>query len=99
LDDIADSKLYGTHTGEIELIRKAIDGCGRPMVLSLSPGPAPIDSGTFFQRNANMWRLTHDLWDNWHQLYDMFGRCGRFFVRRCYSAAIFGSWMIGHARC
>lgn len=77
VDDIADSKLYGTHTGEIELIRKAIDRCGRPMVLSLSPGPAPIGSGTFFQRHANMWRLTDDLWDNWNQLYDMFGRCGK----------------------
>ena len=80
VDDIADSKLYGTHTGEIELIRKAIDRCGRPMVLSLSPGPAPIESGTFFQRHANMWRLTDDLWDNWHQLYDMFGRCGKWSV-------------------
>ncbi|PTQ81794.1 alpha galactosidase A [Trichococcus patagoniensis] len=77
VDDIADSKLYGTHTGEIELIRKAIDGCGRPMVLSLSPGPAPIAFGTFFQRNANMWRLTDDLWDNWDQLHDMFGRCAK----------------------
>lgn len=77
VDDIADSKLYGTHSGEIELIRKAIDSCGRPMVLSLSPGPAPIERGTFFQRNANMWRLTDDLWDNWEQLYDMFGRCGK----------------------
>ena len=77
VDDIADSKLYGTHSGEIELIRKAIDNCGRPMVLSLSPGPTPIESGTFFQRNANMWRLTDDLWDNWEQLYDMFGRCGK----------------------
>ena len=24
-----------------------------------------------------MWRLTDDLWDNWNQLYDMFGRCGK----------------------
>jgi alpha-galactosidase len=24
-----------------------------------------------------MWRLTDDLWDNWEQLYDMFGRCGK----------------------
>ena len=50
VDDIADSKLYGTHTGEIELIRNAIDGCGRPMVLSLSPDPprskrAPFSNG------------------------------------------------------
>ena len=27
---------------EIEAIRKAIDKCGRPIVLSLSPGDTPI---------------------------------------------------------
>lgn len=29
---------------EIEMIRKAIDNCGRDMVLSLSPGPAKIEN-------------------------------------------------------
>ncbi len=29
---------------EVELIRAAIDRCGRPIVLSLSPGPTPLDA-------------------------------------------------------
>lgn len=75
VDDIAASKLYGTHTEEIKMIRKAIDRCGRPMVLSLSPGPAPLDHATLFVENANMWRMTDDFWDRWELLYDMFERC------------------------
>ena len=77
VDDIADSKLYSTHLDEIKAIRKAIDKTGRDMVLSLSPGPAPLKHGTFFQEHANMWRLTDDFWDNWEQLKDMFTRCAQ----------------------
>lgn len=75
VDDIADSKLYGAHVEEIKMIRKAIDLCGRPMVLSLSPGPAPLEQASLFEENANMWRMTDDFWDKWEQLYDMFERC------------------------
>ncbi|OBR66149.1 alpha-galactosidase [Paenibacillus oryzae] len=76
VDDIADSWLHGgTHLGEIELIRKAIDHAGRPMVLSLSPGPAPIKHADFFEANANLWRMTDDFWDKWPLLLDMFDRC------------------------
>ncbi|WP_025681034.1 glycoside hydrolase family 27 protein [Paenibacillus massiliensis] len=75
VDDIAASKLYDTHLSEIELIRKAIDQCGRPMVLSLSPGPAPIQYAEALAAHANMWRLTDDFWDQWPQLLDMFDRC------------------------
>ncbi len=60
---------------EIELIRKAIDNCGREMVLSLSPGPATIENGHHLASNANMWRLTGDFWDDWSKLKDMFRRC------------------------
>lgn len=77
VDDIADSKLYSTHLSEIAAIRKAIDQSGREMVLSLSPGPAPLQHGTFFQQHANMWRLTDDFWDKWDQLKDMFTRCAQ----------------------
>ncbi|CAM3804499.1 glycoside hydrolase family 27 protein [Cohnella lubricantis] len=77
VDDIAASRLYGTHLEEIELIRKAIDRCGRPMVLSLSPGPAPIELAERFEANANMWRMTDDFWDLWPLLLDMFDRCER----------------------
>lgn len=77
VDDIAASRLYGAHLAEIELIRRAIDRCGRPMVLSLSPGPAPVEQADAFEANANMWRMTDDFWDLWPLLLDMFDRCER----------------------
>ncbi|MGE5612939.1 MAG: glycoside hydrolase family 27 protein [Bacillota bacterium] len=61
--------------GEIEMIRKAIDKCGRPIVLSLSPGPALLEQAEHLSRHANMWRITGDFWDNWPQLYNMFEKC------------------------
>ena len=60
---------------EIEMIRKAIDSCGRDMVLSLSPGPARIENAEHLAKHANMWRMTGDFWDRWDKLYDMFDRC------------------------
>ncbi|MET3942153.1 alpha-galactosidase [Paenibacillus sp. PvP094] len=75
VDDIAASRLYDTHQPEIELISKAIERCGRPMVLSLSPGPAPVEYSAFFAEHANMWRVTDDFWDQWPLLLDMFDRC------------------------
>ncbi len=60
---------------EIEMIRKAIDNCGRDMVLSLSPGPADINNARHLAKNANMWRITGDFWDSWSKLYDMFDKC------------------------
>ncbi|WP_017471150.1 glycoside hydrolase family 27 protein [Amphibacillus jilinensis] len=77
VDDIADSKLYGAHTEEIRMIRQAIDRCERPMVLSLSPGPADLNDVAILEENANMWRMTDDFWDLWPPLYDMFDRCYR----------------------
>ncbi|SFF08774.1 Alpha galactosidase A [Paenibacillus algorifonticola] len=75
VDDIAASRLYDTHQPEIALISKAIERCGRPMVLSLSPGPAPVEYAEFFTEHANMWRVTDDFWDLWPLLLDMFDRC------------------------
>ncbi|MFD1848599.1 glycoside hydrolase family 27 protein [Oceanobacillus bengalensis] len=77
VDDISDSKLYGIHTEEIKLIRKAMDHCERDMVLSLSPGPAPLEHASLLEENANMWRMTDDYWDLWPLLYDMFDRCNK----------------------
>lgn len=75
VDDIAASRLYDTHQPEIELISRAIERSGRPMVLSLSPGPAPAEYADFFADHANMWRVTDDFWDLWPLLLDMFDRC------------------------
>ncbi len=60
---------------EIEMIRRSIDKCGRDMVLSLSPGPAVLSEAEHLSKNANMWRMTGDFWDNWDQLYAMFEKC------------------------
>lgn len=84
VDDIADLTLYGdAHKAEIHAIRKAIDKTGRDIVLSLSPGPAALKNGTFFQNHANMWRLTDDFWDHWDALYTMFDRASEWapFIR------------------
>jgi hypothetical protein len=79
VDDIANTNMYPhapySARMEIELIRNAIDKTGRPMVLSLSPGPAPIGEAWHLAEHANMWRITDDFWDRWDLLKDMFRRC------------------------
>jgi alpha-galactosidase len=50
---------------EIEMIRRAIDKTGRPIVLSLSPGPTALAHATDVARLANMWRIADDEWDVW----------------------------------
>lgn len=78
-DDICDSWMYrgdnfsGWH--ETEMLHKAIMKCGRPIVLSLSPGPAHIDRAWQYCKYANMWRITDDFWDKWDLLKNMFWRC------------------------
>lgn len=62
------------YAGEIEMIRAAIDKTGRPIVLSLSPGAAPLGQAKHLVANANLWRITNDLWDEWHDVYVMFDR-------------------------
>ncbi|MBQ8504358.1 MAG: glycoside hydrolase family 27 protein [Clostridia bacterium] len=79
VDDIANTEFkphdpYSARE-EIEMIRKAIDCCGREMVLSLSPGPAVISEAFHLSQNANMWRMTGDFWDHWDKLFNMFERC------------------------
>lgn len=60
---------------EIEMLSRAIDKCGRDIVLSLSPGPALREEYTHLSTYANMWRITGDFWDKWERLHDMFDRC------------------------
>jgi hypothetical protein len=57
---------------EIEGYKKAIEVCGRPMVLSISPGATPVSEAAHVEKYANMWRMADDFWDNWGQLLDMF---------------------------
>jgi alpha-galactosidase len=50
---------------EIRMIRKAIDKSGRPMVLSLSPGPTALENAAEVGSLAQMWRISDDIWDVW----------------------------------
>ncbi len=59
---------------ELIMISEALRGCGRDMVLSLSPGPALPEKAELYKQCSNMWRVTDDFWDKWELLYDMFSR-------------------------
>lgn len=78
-DDICDSRQNSEGElatwPEIEMLHRAIEKCGRSIVLSLSPGPAHIDKAWFYAKNANMWRITDDFWDDFKLLKNMFRRC------------------------
>lgn len=78
-DDICNTNIYVQNPysarHEIEMLRSAIDKTGREIVLSLSPGPALIEQAWHYEKNANMWRITDDFWDEWKLLKDMFYRC------------------------
>ncbi len=75
VDDIA--RPY--HKAEIEAIARAIENSGRDMVLSLSPGAAPIGEAEHLSKWAHMWRMTDDFWDNWELLKKMFDYCREWF--------------------
>ena len=79
IDDICNTNMYPSNPysaeKEIEMISAAIENCGRPIVLSLSPGPAVIEKAHHLKAHANMWRITDDFWDDWKLLKGMFERC------------------------
>jgi hypothetical protein len=75
IDDL--SRPY--HKDEIELIRKAIDRCGRPIVLSTSPGETPFESAEHVRNHANMWRMVDDVWDTWKHITHLMDVCQKWY--------------------
>jgi hypothetical protein len=71
-DDMA-SPVF--HDAEINALSLAIQKSGRQIVLSLSPGPAPIDRAEFLRRHAQLWRISNDFWDRWEDLKKQFEYC------------------------
>lgn len=51
---------------EIRMLSEALRKTGRSIVLSLSPGPAPVEKIDEMRKYANMWRISDDIWDLWH---------------------------------
>jgi len=68
-DDMG-SHLY--QPAEMKALSSAIRKSWRPMVLSISPGPAPVSEAEFFEKYAQMWRISDDFWDDWKLLRQQF---------------------------
>ena len=69
VDCISDHPYKGD---EIRLIGKSflktstLSMNGRPIVLSLSPGPTALEKAEEVRQHAQMWRISDDIWDLWH---------------------------------
>jgi alpha-galactosidase len=57
------SKPY--QADEIHMMSAAIKKSGRAMVLSLSPGPTPVEEADDVRKYAQLWRISDDMWDTW----------------------------------
>lgn len=68
-DDMG-SHLY--QPAEMKALSLALGRTGRPIILSISPGPAPVSEAAFFERYATMWRISDDFWDEWSLLKGQF---------------------------
>ena len=68
VDDI--SRPYSS--AEIEGYQRAIQHCGRPVVLSISPGETPLKDSAHVAGHVNMWRMADDFWDSWKEMQKMF---------------------------
>lgn len=62
VDCISDHPYKAT---EIRQIATAIKHSGRPIVLSLSPGPTQLSHAAEVAEYSQMWRISNDIWDGW----------------------------------
>ena len=67
VDCIADHPYKAS---EIRQIAAALRKTGRPIVLSLSPGPTQPAHGAEIRRHAQMWRISNDVWDRWRFVHE-----------------------------
>jgi hypothetical protein len=77
----ADDIAIPFHGDEIAALHRAIVKSGRPIVLSLSPGPADLTKADFYAANANLWRISGDFWDRWPALranFDLLDKWSRY---------------------
>ncbi len=71
----ADDMAYPYHGDEIAALSRAIKKSGRPIVLSLSPGPMPLERAAHVRGQANLWRISGDFWDEWPKVLEQFNLC------------------------
>ncbi|ASO21307.1 hypothetical protein FHR81_002278 [Actinoalloteichus hoggarensis] len=74
----ADDMLVPYHAAEIEAFARAIESCGRPMTLSLSPGTdLSVEHVDHLAAHSRLWRISDDLWDRWPDVRAQFDRAAR----------------------
>jgi alpha-galactosidase len=64
----ADDLSTPARVSEILALHEALKNSGRPIVLSLSPGPFRETYADFLETTAQLWRVSDDFWDNWKSL-------------------------------
>lgn len=78
----ADDITFPYRREEIEAIDRARKASGRPMMLSLSPGPCEIENADHVTRHAELWRICEDFWDDWGKLKTAFHLAARWAPHR-----------------
>src|SRR3954454_1147679 len=74
----ADDMLAPSHEREIAAYARAIERSGREIVLSLSPGTQlSTHHVDHLRANAQLWRISDDLWDRWEDVHAQFARLAR----------------------
>jgi alpha-galactosidase len=68
----ADDMSRPYQKAEIHALSLALKKTGRPIVLSLSPGPAPVDEYEDLKTHAQLWRISNDFWDRWIDVKNQF---------------------------
>ncbi len=66
------SRPYDKRRPEVVALSKALRASRRPMLLSLSPGAAPVPAAADLEQQAQMWRISDDFWDKWALLRKQF---------------------------
>jgi alpha-galactosidase len=75
---------------EIRMMSQAVRKVRRPIVISLSPGAAPLDKAVELRRYSQMWRISDDVWDVWSSDKDFPQGVGNQFARAAKWAAFSG---------
>ena len=68
----ADDLSTPARASEILALHEALKKTGRPIVLSLSPGPFIPEYADFLKTTAELWRISWDFWDKWDALKPQF---------------------------
>ncbi len=66
------SRPYQERRPEVVALSEALRKSGRPILLSLSPGAAPVGAAADLEQQAQMWRISDDFWDDWKLLRKQF---------------------------